>query len=179
MSAASWKTKLEVHCAPSVYVMTPGWTVAEEAGAQVGAAETAAAGASAAATRTQTSTARRRCMSIQPPAEDVRRRRPQPAQTAIASLSFAYPGLRRAEPPIFGRHSALLHRPVDLGGERRQDHRGEGGDPRGDGERGLHRVADGAPGRREDRAECRGARRAAERAEERGRRRGDADPRAL
>src|SRR3954453_18383680 len=40
--------KLAVHCAPSVWVMTPGWTVAEEAGAQ-SAAEAAEAPTSVAA----------------------------------------------------------------------------------------------------------------------------------
>ena len=38
MFAASKKTKFDVHCAPSVKVITPGWTGAVAAGAQVGAA---------------------------------------------------------------------------------------------------------------------------------------------
>src|SRR4029078_4846173 len=37
-SVPSVKTKLAVHCAPSVSVCTPGWIAAVGAGAQVGAA---------------------------------------------------------------------------------------------------------------------------------------------
>src|SRR3954451_13065904 len=46
--ALSKKTKLAVHCAPSVTVCTPGWTVADDAGAHVGA-PSAVAGSSATA----------------------------------------------------------------------------------------------------------------------------------
>jgi hypothetical protein len=39
LSAASVDTKLAVHCAPSVYICTPGVIVAWPSGAHVGAAE--------------------------------------------------------------------------------------------------------------------------------------------
>src|SRR3954463_16188969 len=52
--------KFAVHWAPSVYVMTPGWTAAEEAGAQADAA----AGDSTAAARTAAqANSVRRCMN--------------------------------------------------------------------------------------------------------------------
>ena len=37
MLEPSLKTKFDVHCAPSVNVMTPGWTVADDAGAHADA----------------------------------------------------------------------------------------------------------------------------------------------
>ena len=48
---ASWKTKLEVHCAPSVNTWTPGWIVAELAGAHAEAADGAIARTEIATTR--------------------------------------------------------------------------------------------------------------------------------
>src|SRR3954470_20498153 len=76
--------------------MTPGWTVALEAGAHVGAAE-AEAGANAAAMRTQMSTAKwRRCMRMRPPAVSRSgRRRPRTCPTGDRPLKSAYPSSRQ------------------------------------------------------------------------------------
>lgn len=47
---ASWKTKFDVHCAPSVNTWTPGWMVAELAGAHADAGDGAMARTEIAAT---------------------------------------------------------------------------------------------------------------------------------
>src|SRR5918992_3741977 len=65
--AASWNTKFDVHCAPSVMVSLPGWIVALPTGAQSGCAKLGAAPASATQAITATATvSRRSCIPISP-----------------------------------------------------------------------------------------------------------------
>jgi hypothetical protein len=54
----SWKTKFDVHWAPSVKTCTPGWTVAWPTGAQAAASEGNAATGSTAISETEIATFR-------------------------------------------------------------------------------------------------------------------------
>src|SRR4051794_12453741 len=96
--------------------MTPGWTVALEAGAHVGAAE-AAAGANAAAMRTQMSTAKwRRCMRMRPPAVSRSgRRRPRTCPTGDRPFKSAYPPSRQGNRGVFWRPWRGCFRPPRRG----------------------------------------------------------------